>query len=561
MLAIAPVFAIAVLTLPILFGLLATALPAFGYFPALGGETFSLEAWHELLAMPGLAHSSLISLAAGLVTPFVAMMAVAGFMAGWSHTRTFGTIQHLVSPLLSVPHAAAAFGFAFLLAPSGWLMRLISPELTGFTRPPDWLVIHDPLGLAMMAGLIVKELPFLFLVTLAALPQANPREHMHSATSLGYGRMAGFLHAVWPMVYPQIRLAVFAVIAYSSSVVDVAIILGPTNPAPLAVRLVSWMNDPDLSMRFTASAGAILQLVVTALALAAWIIGEKLLSFVLRRLAISGRRFAHDRPARTIAAGFVLTAAVAVFAGLAVLALWSFAGYWAFPDALPQTLTLANWQRQLGALGRPFAITIWLGLAATLLAAAIALACLEFESRTGARVKGNALTILYLPLLVPQASFVFGLQLFFLWTGIGSRFSALILTHLVFVLPYVMLSLTEPWHAMDPRYASAARSMGASQNLVFWRIRAPMALAPLLVAAAVGFAVSIGQYLPTLLIGAGRWPTVTTEAVALASGGDRRVIGVYAFVQMCLPFFGFLTATAVPAIVFSRRTGMRAASR
>ena len=47
-------------------------------------------------------------------------------------------------------------------------------------------------------------------------------------------------------LYPQIRLAVFAVIAYSSSAVDVAIILGPTTPAPLAVRLVQWMNDADL---------------------------------------------------------------------------------------------------------------------------------------------------------------------------------------------------------------------------------------------------------------------------------------------------------------------------
>ncbi|MEC4677508.1 MAG: hypothetical protein VST69_01985, partial [Nitrospirota bacterium] len=36
-----------------------------------------------------------------------------------------------------------------------------------------------------------------------------------------YGRIAGFIHCVWPNVYRQIRLAVFAVIAYASSVVDV----------------------------------------------------------------------------------------------------------------------------------------------------------------------------------------------------------------------------------------------------------------------------------------------------------------------------------------------------
>ena len=321
------------------------------------------------------------------------------------------------------------------------------------------------------------------------------------------------------------------------------------------------MNDPDLAMRFLASAGALLQLALSVLALLIWVAGERIASALQRRLRVSGLRFVRDKPARMAAAGFVSAAAAIVFAGLALLGLWSFAGYWSFPHALPQTLTLANWQRQMPMLGRPFAITVMVGLAATALAVLIALSCLERETRTGGRVRGPGLTILYLPLIVPQASFVFGLQLSFLWAGLGASLGALVAAHLVFVLPYVLLSLTDPWHAMDPRYARAAQSMGASDNLIFWRIRAPMALAPVLVAAAVGFAVSVGQYLPTVLIGAGRWPTVTTEAVALASGGDRRLIGIYAFVQMCLPFLGFLIATLTPAIAFARRRDMRAASQ
>ena len=79
----------------------------------------------------------------------------------------------------------------------------------------------------------------------------------------------------------------------------------------------------------------------------------------------------------------------------------------------------------------------------------------------------------------------------------------------------------------------------------------------ILVAAAVGFAVSVGQYLPTVLIGAGRLETITTEAVALASGGNRRVIGVYAFLQMLLPAAGFAVATLVPALLFRSRRAMR----
>ncbi len=83
----------------------------------------------------------------------------------------------------------------------------------------------------MMAGLIVKEIPFLLLIALAALPQVDLARTRALAASLGYGRIAGFLFGVWPPLYRQIRLAVFAVIAFSTSVVDVAAILGPTTPA------------------------------------------------------------------------------------------------------------------------------------------------------------------------------------------------------------------------------------------------------------------------------------------------------------------------------------------
>lgn len=560
MLRAAPVLAIAILIGPMLFGLAITVFPAFGYFPALGGHEFSVEPWRQLLASPGLVRSCLLSLSAGLVTTLAAMIAVAGFVAGWSHTTAFRAMQHLVSPLLSVPHAAAAFGLAFLFMPSGWLMRLISPGLTGFDRPPDWLVIHDPLGFSMMAGLFAKEMPFLLLVTLAAMPQANPRRFSMAAIGLGYGRMAAFMFTVWPLIYPQIRLAIFAVLAYASSVVDVSLILGPTNPAPLAVRVVSWMNDPELAVRFKASAGAVLQLGVTGLALLVWIVGERLVKIVFADLNLSGHRLRKDRLVRHFFSFAVTATASAVFVGLFLLALWSFAGFWPFPAAFPNELTAQNWQRQLPVLGRPLAITVFTGLAAMFLAVVLTLACLERETRSGRTGGNRALALVYLPLIVPQASFVFGLQLFFLSTGFDASIGALVFVHLIFVLPYVFLSLSDPWRAWDNRYAHAARTLGASHNRVFWKIRAPMLLRPVLVAGAVGFSVSVGQYLPTLLVGAGRWPTITTEAVALASSGDRRVIGVYAFVQMFLPFFGFAIASLVPALVFLRRRDMRAAS-
>ncbi len=328
----------------------------------------------------------------------------------------------------------------------------------------------------------------------------------------------------------------FAVIAFATSVVDVAAILGPTAPAPLAVRLTGWMQDPELSMRFFASAGAVLQLVVTAAALA-----------VLDRPRAYRRGIAATTPAppvgvsaathgcaRAALARDVLAAAI-VLAGLATLCLWSFAGLWQFPDALPETLTAKTWMKSAPRLGAPLAVTFVVGALSTLLAVLLSAALPDPRERNRTGRQRGVLLFIYLPLIVPQVAFLFGLQLLFVLTGTVASLPALVLAHLVFVMPYVFLSLSDPWRAYDRRYEAIAAGLGKRRWTTLLRVRLPMLTRAMLTAAAVGFAVSVGQYLPTVLIGAGRLDTITTEAVALASGGNRRVIGVYAFLQMLLP--------------------------
>lgn len=85
-------------------------------------------------------------------------------------------------------------------------------------------------------------------------------------------------------LYRQIRLSVFAVLVYSVSVVDVAMILGPKLPPTLPVRVTQWAGDDDLGARFLASAGAFLQLGVVVAAMAIWIALERIGKAVLARL-------------------------------------------------------------------------------------------------------------------------------------------------------------------------------------------------------------------------------------------------------------------------------------
>jgi putative thiamine transport system permease protein len=554
--AAAPLIVILLLTGPILAGLAGTLIPAFGYFPALGGDTFNLDGFRTLFAEPGIWMSVFLSLFTGLAATGLSLAIVAAAIGAGGGTRAFAWLTRLISPLLAVPHAAAAFGFLFLFSPSGFLSRLVSPEMTGWTRPPDVLIPNDAWGLSLIAGLVLKEVPFLLLMALASRGQVKMAESRQIIASFGYGRLAGFALGIWPQLYRRMRLPVFAVLAFSVSVVDVAAILGPTNPATLGMRLVGWMNDPDLSMRFAASAGAALLVIVTLVSILIWLGLEMLGGMLLRLQGGSGRRRARDCLAQKLALSAAGLVALFNLAGLALLALWSIAGLWQFPDALASGLTTKSWMAALPQLSGPLVTSLVTALFASLISLLLVILVLQRASETGREMKAGQ-WLLYAPLIVPQASFLFGLQLLVLGSSISVSLPLLVFSHLIFVLPYVFLSLSDPWRGFDTRFERISFGLGRSRWDVLWKVRLAMLLRPILTALAVGFAVSVGLYLPTVLIGAGRLPTITTEAVALASGGNRRVIGVYAFLQTLLPFGMFLTAAAAPALLFRGRRAMR----
>ena len=286
----APWLVIALLTLPVGLGVGLTVLPAFGYLPVLGGNALTLQHWQALFASPGLSDSILVSLQAGVLTPLLALSIVMMFLAGISGSGLERCIRRLVAPLLAIPHAAAAFGLAFLIAPAGLLSRLVSPELTGWTRPPDALIVNDPWGLSLMLGLLIKEIPFLLLMALAALPQCDPQRRVAMARSLGYSPAVAWLLTVLPALYPLVRLPVYAVIAFASATVEVSMILGPTLPPTLSVAVLQWFSDPDLAWRFQAAAGALLQLGATAFAMLLWRGLEALAAVLGRRWQAAGRR-------------------------------------------------------------------------------------------------------------------------------------------------------------------------------------------------------------------------------------------------------------------------------
>lgn len=493
------------------------------------------SAWRELLSDTQWPRALVHSLTTGFAATALSVLATAWILSRSFAARPWSFVLRILAPMLAMPHAAFAIGLAFLVAPSGWVLRALSPWATGFELPPAWPTTQDPWGIGLVVALVGKEVPFLLWTAASQLQRADTgerwRRELELACTMGYTRPAAWWRVVWPQLWPRLIAPVLAVGAYSLTVVDVALVIGPASPPTASVLAWQWLLDADPAVNAKGAAAAWM-LAGTAAALAG--------GLWLLRARMGGRRWTDGRRGR-VEPGAVAAIAPALvlalgYAGvMGTLAVGSVSGVWPFPDLWPRELSLAGWRAVLASLDT---VTTTLGLAAASSAAALlwAVAWLEMAPPSwDTRMR----RIAYLPLLLPSILWVVGLHRLALAWRLDGQWAGLWLAHTLAALPYVLIALSPSYLGFDTRYRQLAATLGHGRLAFLLRVKWPLLRAGLATALAVGFSVSVAQYLPTLFVGAGRYATLTTEAVALSSGGQRSLLAAYAWLQWLLPALGF----------------------
>jgi len=541
--------ALAVLfALPIVVGLAGSILPAFGLLSPLA----SSEGFTDLVSDPRFWPSIYLSLKTAILSTLLVLLLTVVMLVCAHGTRMWRWLNGLLPPLLAVPHAAMAVGLVFLIAPSGWFVRVISPSLSGWQRPPaDW-VIPDSGGWSLILGLVIKETPFLLLAAAAQLPAVKVDAALRIGRTLGYAPARCWSRLILPVLYPRIRLTLLIILAFNLSVVDMAILLGPGNPPTFSVFLLSLVNDPG--SRAVASAGALILAAGVALLFGLTYLLEKLVSTVASRRRESGHRGNALPLWRGMAQVVVAAGMVVSLTTIVMLVIWSFTRRWRFPNVLPTEWTTTHWTNRISEFSSPLMTTVTLALFTVVFALIAAIAWLEFERQN----KVPKLDWMwYVPLLIPQVTLLFGWQAMALVTGTDGKWLSVAYAHWVYAVPYVVLILAVAWRELDPNWNNAAAVLGAGYWRVLFRVRLPLLVKPVCQAAAVALAVSVAQYLPTLLLGAGRHQTIAIELVTSFGGVDRRVIAVLATVQSILPLVAFALALWIPRYFRPLDTGSR----
>jgi molybdate transport system permease protein len=198
------------------------------------------------------------------------------------------------------------------------------------------------------------------------------------------------------------------------------------------------------------------------------------------------------------------------------------------------------------------ALSLSVGITATLLSLPPGIAVAWFLERTRSKVRGLVQVLVTLPLVLPPVVVGYLLLRVFSPRGLLGRalegagipvafhWLGAVVAAAVVGFPLLVMMIGLAMKAVDPRLETVSRSLGRSRLDTFWRITLPLSWPGILAGAALAFARGLGEFGATIVL-AGRIPG-ETDTLPLAiyaeldrPGGERGILGlVAASILLCL---------------------------
>ena len=523
-----------IITTPIFFGFVGFFLPSFGYFPVLDKYDFNLSYFIISFEMPGILKSISLSFFTGFCSTILALFFSQLILSYFFNTKTYNYLKYFISPFLALPHITMAVGIIFLFSPSGLFFRLISPWLTGFERPPNFFIIPDEYGFFLILGLVLKEIPFFILISLSALEQLPTKKIFKIGKTLQHSYFSIWAMIIFPLIYKKIRLVIFIVIAFSASVIDMSLLLAPSTPSTLSIRALKAYQSAEFDSIFIASNLALIQLLVIIVLMVCWVFLEKIVQqkhfFLITLNFLSRKKYF----LKNILYFTSLTLFSFSILGIACAFLWSIGQNWYFPQFFPGSLSIDNILVFFKQNKDIVFVSIYISLIVSLLSLLIIVIWVELTEALNFK-HFYFEWFFFLPLFIPEISFLIGLQSFLIIFNFNSFFIPLIVTELLYIMPYSFIILAPALREIKKDYIKVGSSLGKGrfQRLIY--IKVPLIIPSIFTAFAIGMIISLSLYTPVYFIGAGRITTLTVEALNLALSNSRQDLGVATVFQVLIP--------------------------
>jgi putative spermidine/putrescine transport system permease protein len=245
-------------------GLALLTTQSLGYYAPAGEDAFTLRHYMALVDDDEIYASLWLTLKLAAAATLISAVAGLALALGFREVaRRSRAINMMLQIPLAVPHLAMAGALITLIAPSGLLAR--GAYALGFIQEPAGFpaMINDRHGAGIVMAYILKEAPFIALMTLALLARLGD-EYEQAARVLGASAWQRFRRVTLPLVAPAVVSSSLMVFAFILGAFEIPFILGRPYPAMLSVVAQQRYMDVNLAARPGAVALALGSAALTA---------------------------------------------------------------------------------------------------------------------------------------------------------------------------------------------------------------------------------------------------------------------------------------------------------
>jgi spermidine/putrescine transport system permease protein len=164
-----------------------------------------------------------------------------------------------------------------------------------------------------------------------------------------------------------------------------------------------------------------------------------------------------------------------------------------------QGFTLRHYRQLLKFPELTMALKNSLLVAAVATVAATALGTLIALALTRYRFRGRAGTnlFIFLPMATPEVVMGASLLALFITLGVPRDLKTILIAHIMFTISFVVVTVKARTHGFNREWEEAAKDLGATPWVTFWKVTFPLIFPGVLAAAALAAALSIDDYVVT----------------------------------------------------------------
>ncbi|MDO9418054.1 ABC transporter permease subunit [Pararhizobium sp.] len=478
-----------------------------------GGAVVYEPTLANYISVVGSATVQVLALKTVVVAAISALLATAvayplAFYISRNLTKSKTTAAMLIVIPLWISLLMRIFAWRVILGERGVLNTLLINA--GVIETPSSLFLYTPLSVILT--LTSVAIPYVFVAAYTAIERV-PFSLIEAARDNGASNYRTFTKIVWPLTRQGTAIGI--ALAFLMAIGDYVTpsMVGGLNGTMLGMVISSQFGMAGNWPLGSALAIYILVLVVVCLAV---------LFVALRSRGVLTEVDAGVKPIvkqwreldgaqkvrRLFGRVLFLLPYVVLYAPLVVITLFS------FNDSTVQSLPFKGftlkWYQDLpqnGALLAALFKSLELAVIVTALAVVIGTAFSFLLVNWTGRFASAAENLIALPLAVPGVVLGISMVMAASAAGVAPGMGRLVIGHLVFVMPVVMLVVTARLKRIDPSFALAARDLGAGWWTAFWKIQFPMVRSAVVGGALLGFTISVDEVVVSLFL-TGAEPTL-----------------------------------------------------